>query len=149
MSYAQITIVGRLGKDPEVKMTQTGKELVTSSVAVGKEEKTTWFNIAAWERTGSWLKDARKGDMVFVQGTLELKTYQNRAGKIGIDASVNAQVIRAMKSQSQSDAIEHAFGGGHAPRQATPQADIDLDIPFHHEPRRIVKGDIDAVTRTL
>lgn len=147
MSYAQITIVGRLGKDPEVKMTQTGKELVTSSVAVGKEEKTTWYNIAAWERTGSWLKDARKGDMVFVQGTLELKTYQNRAGKIGIDASVNAQVIRAMKSQSTAN--QPQYSGQTSSVSDVSDFDAFSDIPFHHEPRRIVKGDIDAITRTL
>lgn len=147
MSYAQITIVGRLGKDPEVRQTQTGKELVTSSVAVGKDEKTTWFNIAAWERTGSWLKDARKGDMVFVQGALELKTYQNKSGHFGIDASVNAQVIRAMKSQSTGS--QPQYSGQTSSVSNVADFDAFADIPFHHEPRRIVKGDFDAVTRTL
>lgn len=128
MSYAQITIVGRLGRDPETRVTPTGKEIVTASVAVGKNDKTIWYKINAWERTGVWLKDARKGDMVFVQGNLELRTYEKKTGGAGIDASVNAQVIRAMKSQGQSEAIEHAFGGGQ-PRQASNVA-FDDDIPF-------------------
>ena len=129
MSYAQITLVGRLGRDAETRVTQTGKEVVTASVAVGKDDKTIWYKINAWEKTGVWLKDCRKGDMVFVQGNLELRTYEKKTGGTAIEALVNAQVVRAMKAQSQSDAIEQAFGGGQ-PRQATPQADIDLDIPF-------------------
>lgn len=128
MSYAQITIVGRLGKDPEVRQTQTGKELVTSSVAVGKDEKTTWFNISAWERTGSWLKDARKGDVVFVQGTLELRMYVTKAGKTNVDASVNAQTIRAMKSQSTGSQAQ--YSGQTSSLSNVADFDAFSDIPF-------------------
>lgn len=127
MSYASIVIVGRLGRDPETKMTQTGKELVTASVAVGKDDKTVWYRINAWEKTGQWLKEASKGDMIFAQGSLELKPYQKRTGDAAIDATLTAQVIRLMKSQ-RSEAIEHAFGGVH-PRQAVTPLD-DLEIPF-------------------
>lgn len=128
MSYAQITLVGRLGRDAETRVTQTGKEVVSVSVAVGKDDKTIWYKINAWEKTGVWLKDARKGDMVFVQGNLELRTYEKKTGGTAIEASVNAQVIRAMKAQGQSDAIEQAFGNGQ-PRQASNVA-FDDDIPF-------------------
>lgn len=127
MSYSQITIVGRLGRNPEVKMTQTGKELVTASVAVGKDDKTIWYKITAWEKTGIWLKDGQKGDMVFVQGNLELRTYEKKTGGAAIEASVNAQVIRVMKSQ-RSEAIEEAFGSS-LPRQAA-DTDFDSDLPF-------------------
>ena len=127
MSYAQITLVGRLGRDAETRVTQTGKEVVSASVAVGKDDKTIWYKINAWEKTGVWLKDCRKGDMVFVQGNLELRTYEKKTGGTAIEASVNAQVVRAMK-QAQSDAIEQAFGGGQ-PRQASNVA-FDDDIPF-------------------
>ena len=129
MSYAQITLVGRLGRDAETRMTQTGKEIVTASVAVGKDDKTIWYKINAWEKTGVWLKDARKGDMVFVQGNLELRTYEKKTGGTAIEASVNAQIIRAMKAQGQSEAIEHAFGGGQ-PRKASNDVAFDDDLPF-------------------
>jgi single-strand DNA-binding protein len=95
MSYAQITIVGRLGRDPETKMTSTGKQIVTASVAVGKDDKTQWYKINAWEQTGKWLSDARKGDFVFAQGTLQLGIYTKKDGTTAIDASINASVIRA------------------------------------------------------
>jgi single-stranded DNA-binding protein len=60
MSYAQITIVGRLGRDPETKMTSTGKQIVTASVAVGKDDKTQWYKIQAWDKTGEWLQTQKR-----------------------------------------------------------------------------------------
>ncbi len=128
MSYCQLTVVGRLARDPEVRVTQNGKEVVTGSVAVGKDDKTQWFKIVCWERTGIWLKDAKKGDLVFAQGSLQLGTYEKRTGGTAIDAVVNAQVVRTSHKRDDS-AVDEIFGG-QAPRQATPQTDFDLDVPF-------------------
>jgi single-strand DNA-binding protein len=127
MSYCQITLVGRLGRNPEVRVTQTGKEIVTASMAIGKDDKTQWFTLVCWEKTGMWLKDAAKGDMVFVQGSLEIKTYEKKSGGTAIDATVNAQVVRAMTAKKE---INQDYSG-QQPRQATQQADFSLDdCPF-------------------
>lgn len=129
MSYANITVVGRLARDPETRMTSTGKQIVTGSIAVGVKEKTQWFKLQAWDKTGDWLKDAKKGDLVFAQGSLQLGTYEKKTGGTAIDAVVNAQVIRTSHKRDDS-AVDEIFGG-QAPRQATPQADFDLnDVPF-------------------
>lgn len=130
MSFASITVVGRLARDPEVRVTQNGKEVVTGSVAVGTGEKTQWFKIVCWERTGIWLKDAKKGDLVFAQGSLQLGTYEKKTGGVAIDAVVNAQVVRT--SHKRDDSVVDEIFGGHAPRQATPQADFNFDdtVPF-------------------
>lgn len=129
MTYAQITLVGRLGRNPEVRMTSTGKEIVTASVAVGTGDKTVWYKINAWEKTGMWLKDAAKGDMVFVQGGLTIGTYEKKTGGTAIDPVVNAQVIRAMKAQ-RSDSIEDAFGAAQPRQAANSDVVFDDDIPF-------------------
>jgi len=126
MSFAQVTVVGRIAKDPEVRMTQTGKEIVTASVAVGTKDKTQWFKVTAWEKTGIWLKDAKKGDLVFAQGSLQLGTYERKTGGAAIDAVVNASIIRT--SHKRED-----FGNDFSsqqPRQALGDMDFDSDIPF-------------------
>ena len=105
MSYAQITIVGRLGRDPEVRMTSTGKQVVSASIAVGRDEKTVWYKIQGWDKTGEFLKDAVKGDMVFAQGTLAMNTYQKKDGTTAVDPQVNAQVIRAMTQKKEATQI--------------------------------------------
>ena len=127
MSYANITVVGRLARDPEIKMTQTGKQSVTASVSVGPRDKSQWFKINAWEKTGEWLKDARKGDMVFAQGTLQLGTYEKKTGGAAVDAVVNAQIIR---TSHKREAIDEVFGAGPAQGQAQADFDLDSDIPF-------------------
>lgn len=109
MSYANITIVGRLGRDAEVKMTSTGKQIVTASVAVGKDDKTVWYKIQAWDKTGDWLKDAKKGDMVFAQGTLAINTYVKKDGTTAVDAQVNANVIRAMTQKKEQITSSDSF----------------------------------------
>ena len=127
MSYASITIVGRLGRDPEVKMTSTGKQIVSASIAVGAYEKSQWYKIQAWDKTGEWLKDAKKGDLVFAQGSLTIGTYEKKTGGTAIDPVVNAQIIRT--SHKREDAGNDF--GGQQPRQATQQAfDLDDSIPF-------------------
>ena len=126
MSYCQITVVGRLARDPEVRVTQTGKQIVSASVAVGTGDKAQWFKLQAWEKTGDWLKDAKKGDLVFAQGSLQLGTYEKRTGGTAIDAVVNAQIIR---TSHKREAVDEVFGA--APMQPQ-QSDFDFDdsIPF-------------------
>lgn len=125
MSYANITVVGRLARDPEVRVTQTGKQIVSASVAVGSGDKSQWFKLQAWERTGEWLKDAKKGDLVFAQGSLQLGTYEKKTGGTAIDAVVNAQIIR---TSHKREAVDEVFGA--APMQPQ-QSDFDLDdVPF-------------------
>jgi single-stranded DNA-binding protein len=79
-----------------------------------------------------WLKDAAKGDMVFVQGSLEIKTYEKKTGGTAIDAQVNAQVIRAMTQKKEEATPFHGQQRAQVPAQFD-----DTDLPFHHEPRRV------------
>lgn len=109
MSYAQITIVGRLGRDAEVRMTPTGKQIVSTSIAVGKDDKTVWYKVQGWDKTGDWLKDAKKGDMVFAQGSLQINTYTKKDGSTGVDAQVNAVVIRAMTQKKEQITSSDSF----------------------------------------
>lgn len=125
MSYCQITLVGRLGRNPEVRVTQTGKEIVTASMAIGKDDKTQWFTLVCWEKTGMWLKDAAKGDMVFVQGSLEIKTYEKKTGGTAIDATVNAQVVRVMTAKKDDLTAFH----GQQRAQVPAQLEDDI-LPF-------------------
>ena len=143
MTHAVVTLLGRAGRDAEVKLTQTGKQIVSCSLAVGSGDKTTWFSIQAWEKTGDYLKDVKKGDLVYVSGGITAREYEGKHGK-KTSLEINAQIVR---TTSKRDDAGNDYSG-QQPRQASNEMP-DLDIPFHHEPRRMVKGDFNAVTRTL
>jgi single stranded DNA-binding protein len=122
MSYMNITIIGRVGKNPEVRMTQNGKQITSCSVASGPKGRTMWFNVAAFDAMGKWMIDAEKGDQIYVSGTLEINTYERKDGKTAVDPKILANAIRVFKKGEKAEVVE---------RQASPvQADFESDIPF-------------------
>lgn len=122
MSYLNVTIIGRVGKNPEVRMTQSGKQITSCSVAAGSKDKTIWFNVAAFDAMGKWMIDAEKGDQIYVSGTLEIGTYQRKDGTTAVDPKILANTIRVFKRGEKPEIIE---------QQASPvQTDLDDDLPF-------------------
>lgn len=85
-----VQLIGRLGKDPEVKQLTSGKTLTTFSLATSdsyknaqgeKVEDTQWHNIVAWGKTaeiaGEYLK---KGQEVALEGKLIHRSYETSNG---------------------------------------------------------------------
>ncbi|QSE95903.1 single-stranded DNA-binding protein [Fulvivirga lutea] len=86
-----VQLIGRLGKDPEVKTLTSGKSLTTFSIATSdtyknangeKVEDTQWHNIVAWgkqsEIAGEYLK---KGQEVAIEGKLIHRSYETNSGE--------------------------------------------------------------------
>ena len=79
-------VIGRIGKDLEIKKTQDGKSILEFSIAVTKkinEEKqiTTWSNWIAWEGKADAIgKYSRKGDMIMLEGEYRNEKYQDKDG---------------------------------------------------------------------
>ena len=52
--YINVTVVGNLGKDPEIRSTPSGKRVASFSIAVdqgyGENKKTEWVNVICWEK---------------------------------------------------------------------------------------------------
>jgi single-strand DNA-binding protein len=77
--YHDVTIAGRLGKDPEARYTPDAKFVCNFSVAVdtGKDQ-TMWVRVTAWERTGEIANEyLSKGSPVLVQGRLNHDEFGN------------------------------------------------------------------------
>ena len=85
----QITITGRLGRDPETR--QAGSNSVCNfSVACdnGRDTVPTWYRVGVWGRQGEMAqKMLAKGRRVVVAGTLKVSTYE---GKTQLDVSATA-----------------------------------------------------------
>jgi single-strand DNA-binding protein len=89
MSVNKVIILGRLGQDPEVKMTPSGQSVASMSVATSesytkdgqKQEKTEWHKIVVWgklaEICGKYLK---KGKEVYFEGKLTTRSWDDKDG---------------------------------------------------------------------
>ena len=139
--YQKLTIVGRLGKDPEMRFTPTGQAVTNFSVATDrqwaqdgeKKKETTWFTVTAWgnqaEVCNQYLK---KGSKVLVEGRLTPdkstggpRVWEKRDSTWGASFEVTAEVVRFLSDRNES--------GDHAGQQAgsyAPGSDPTNDIPF-------------------
>ncbi len=78
--YQEITIIGNLGQDPELRFTPTGQAVTNFSVATSrkwtdsngeKQEETVWFRVSAWGKMGEAIAQyMSKGRQVFVKGRM-------------------------------------------------------------------------------
>jgi single-strand DNA-binding protein len=85
---AKVTVVGRLGKDPESRETRNGKRITNAPIAIGQRKKNTagnweddvtmWFQLTAF---GSDLDEFAKGDKVTAAGRLTMSEWEDREGK--------------------------------------------------------------------
>lgn len=87
-----VSISGRLTKDPEMKTTTTGKNVVSISVAVNgyKEGDTSFIDVTAWEKTAELIsKYFSKGSRILLSGQLQQRSWEKdgkRQSKIEINA---------------------------------------------------------------
>jgi len=104
MSFNKITIVGYLGRDPELRYTPQGTALCKMSIATTEkrknvtgetEEITTWFRVTAWGRQAELANEyLTKGRQVYVEGRLRLEEYTDREGQKRFSAEVSATEIQ-------------------------------------------------------
>ena len=86
----RVQLIGRLGKDPEVKNLENGKMLAKLSVATTDSYKnqsgekvsdTQWHNLVAWGKTAEIAeKYLKKGSEIAVEGKLTYKNYEDKSG---------------------------------------------------------------------
>lgn len=86
----RVQLIGRLGRDPEVRYTPTGKRVAHFSLAVSNrwksgegeiKEYTEWINVEAWERLGEVCQEyLKKGSLIYVEGRLKTDRYDENGG---------------------------------------------------------------------
>lgn len=127
----QVFIAGRLGKDAELRRTQSGDPVLSFSVAVddgyGQNKRTLWFDCSVWGKRGEALSaHLTKGSAVTVSGDLSTREYE---GKTYLTVRVNELTLQSGKQERQDSqpaqrqqSYAEASGGG--------PVDLDDSIPF-------------------
>jgi single-strand DNA-binding protein len=140
-SFNRITIVGYLGRDPELRYTPDGTPVCDFSVATTERRKdrsgepqeiTTWFRVTVWRRqaelAGQYLA---KGRQVYVEGRLIQKEYQDRDGNTRFNLEVTASDIQFIGSRSEEGSSARDESSAKPQPQEAPAAPVtEDDIPF-------------------
>ena len=141
MSVNLVVILGRCGRDPEVRMAGQNK-VATFSVATGGKYKTkegrevddtAWHNIVAWRTSADIVeKYIKKGSQVFIEGHISYRKY---ADKEGVDRSITDIVvdkIELLGGKAESSPAPQKFDP-HAVKTTPmpyPEEEDDSDLPF-------------------
>jgi single-strand DNA-binding protein len=142
--YQQITLVGNLGSDPEMRYTPSGVPVASFRMAVNKswtgedgqrQDKTTWFRVTAWRKLAETVSQyLTKGAKVLVVGEIEdARPYTDREGNLRATLEVTAQVVRFLNTRGEGQMMAEPGGGfAHANNHTGgDQHEVrDEDIPF-------------------
>lgn len=126
-----IVIMGRLGRDPELRRTQSGVAVATFTVAVDRDYKdkdtgqraTDWITCVAWRSTAEFVeKYFAKGSQVLVAGRLQMRDWTDKDGNKRISAEVQAENVYFAGAKTE--------GGRRELPEFEVMDDDDPDLPF-------------------
>ena len=118
----KVMIIGRLGRDPEMRYTPSGRPVTTFSVATSRtwntaegerRTETEWFNVVAWGSLAEICKQyLTKGSQVYIEGRLQTRHWEDNEGvkHTSIEVIANEMIMLG----------ERREGGNHA-------ADVEID----------------------
>jgi single-strand DNA-binding protein len=108
-----VVLVGRAGRDPEMKYFESGRVKTSFSIAVNrptKEKETDWFDIELWGRQAEIAGEyVRKGSLIGVEGRLDFNRWTGDDGNKNVRPIIQAGNIRLLGSKKDSG------GGGDFP----------------------------------
>jgi single-strand DNA-binding protein len=121
-----VVLVGRIGKDPEMRYTPSGMAVTKFSIGVqrqrkaeGGEQETDWFDIVTFGQTAEFVSQyLDKGAMVGVVGRMQSRTWETQEGQKRYTVEVVAERVQFMESKAEADrrrAARAAREGGGAP----------------------------------
>jgi len=135
--FQQVTIVGNLGRDPEMRYTAEGTPVTNMSVAVNakwsgqdgvQHEQVTWFRISAWRRLAEVCNQyLTKGRQVMVIGTL--RPDENGNPRIWTDNEGAPRASFELTAQTVKFLGGRGNGGGYGDEPGAPPEEGE-EIPF-------------------
>jgi single-strand DNA-binding protein len=143
-SVNKVTLVGNLGRDPEVRTTQDGQKIVNLSVATNetwtdrrsgeRKERVEWHRIVIFNEHLADVaeKYLRKGRKVFIEGSLRTRKWTDQGGQDHYSTEVVIGRFKGELVLLDSAREEDTAAASAPPPQAAPAAsrDLDDDIPF-------------------
>lgn len=150
----KVILVGRLGKDPEIRSTPQGTSVAKFTIATDekftdrageKQERTEWHNIVAWgklgEICGQYLK---KGKLVYIEGSIRTDSWDDKeSGQKKYRTEIVANTMKMLDRRGDEGGgsgggYERGGGyqsqpqsrGGSKPSSAPDMIEDDEEVPF-------------------
>lgn len=145
----KVTLIGNLGKDPEVKHLENNSSVARLALATNenyRDKEGNWQTMTEWHTVIAWRsladtaeKQLKKGSMVYVEGKLRSRQYKDNNGIERYVTEVEANVLKSLEKREKSDVplpgtSDDQFGNFNTKSGDTPkreqEGDASDDLPF-------------------
>ena len=138
----KVILVGRLGKDPEIRSTPNGNSVAKFTIATDerftdksgeKQERTEWHNITAWgklaEICGQYL---RKGKLVYIEGSIRTDSWDDKeTGQKKYRTEIVANTMKMLDRKGDEGSGGGSYAGARKGGAATSnEPEEDDEVPF-------------------
>jgi single-strand DNA-binding protein len=142
-SLNRVTLIGRVGQDPELRTIPSGAQTCTFSLATSEsfkdrngewKEETEWHRIVCWEKTAEQAnKYLKKGSRVAVEGKIKRREYDKDGAKQNI-TEIRAASLIFLESRDKNDSSDDSSYSSNysdkGPASHVAENNDDDDIPF-------------------
>lgn len=112
-SLNKVMIIGRLGRDPELRYTQAGQPVCSLNIATdesytdnngNKVERTEWHRVSVFQRAAENCANfLAKGSLVFVEGSLATRKWQDQQGQDRYTTEIKALRVQFLDRKEQQE----------------------------------------------
>ena len=139
----KVILLGRLGKDPEMRYAPSGTAIATFSVATNSRqktegewvEKTEWHNILAFGKTAEFAGEyLNKGKQVYIEGRLQTSNWEDQQGQKKYKTEILVSELQLIASKgdvaSNTSQGDENDAGQKDQAPASPEVEEEDDLPF-------------------
>ena len=112
----KVMIIGKLGRNPEMRYTPSGRPVTSFSVATNRSwvnaegerrKETEWFNVVAWGNLAEICKQyLTKGQQIYVEGRLQTRGWEDQSGKKHYRTELVANEMVMLGERKSAEATE-------------------------------------------
>ena len=129
--FNKVTLIGRLGKNAEVRTAQNQKDYAVLSIATSEswknqngefESRTEWHRIYAWGNLANFAKNLSKGQLAALEGKIKYRTVEETVAGKPFTHAIAEIHASSMKRLSKAQAADDPAGGA--------DENVDFDAPL-------------------
>ena len=134
-----VIIIGRLGRDPELRYAQSGMPIASMSIATdesyvdregNKVEKTEWHTVIAFQRQAeNCAQYLGKGSRVYVEGSLQTRKWQDQQGQDRYSTEIKAHRVNFLDKKQDKQGQEQGQQQGYSDGSPDEYGGMG-DVPF-------------------
>lgn len=145
----KVTLVGYLGKDPELRHLENGSSVAQFSVATSENYRdkagewqsvTEWHNVVCWRALAERVeKNLKKGNLIYIEGKISTRKWQDKDGNDRYSTDIVANTYRKLEKREESNydsnnnfptVEDNTSANKTTDKIIDKTTDVDDDLPF-------------------